>query len=91
MGFQIRSTPRGLDPAAIYGEVVRRYKDFVSPEEFFGNKYALWVDISTSDDDNIHGQGLKLQNTQDGVTLEINARPIGGRNHRQDQLLHLRR
>ena len=72
MGFQTRFTHKALIPAAIYGEVVRRYKDFVSPGEFFyGNKYALWVDMRTSDDNDIHGQGLKLQNTQDGVTLEI--------------------
>ena len=77
VGVNINGVPnkvysQGLDPAAIYGEVVRRYKDFVSPEKFFkDSKYALWVDLRTSDDDNIHGQGLKLVNTQDGVTLEI--------------------
>ena len=76
VGVNINGVPnkvysQGLDPPAIYGEVVRRYQNFVSPEKFFGNKYALWVDLRTSDDNNIHGQGLKLQNTQDGVTLEI--------------------
>ena len=62
---------QGLDPAAIYGEVTRRFQDFVSPTDFFKDKYALWVDMRTSDDNNIHGQGLKLVSTQDGVTLEI--------------------
>ena len=77
VGVNINGVPnkvysQGLDPPAIYGEVVRRYQNFVSPEKFFGeSKYALWVDLRTSDDNNIHGQGLKLQNTQDGVTLEI--------------------
>ena len=62
---------QGLDQAAIYGEVVRKFQDFVSPKDFFDNKYALWVDMRTTDDDGLHGQGLKLQNTQDGVTVEI--------------------
>ena len=62
---------QGLDPAAIYGEVTRRFQDFVSPTDFFKDKYALWVDMRTSDDNDIHGQGLKLVSTQDGVTLEI--------------------
>ena len=98
VGVNINGVPnkvysQGLDPPAIYGEVVRRYQNFVSPEKFFGeSKYALWVDLRTSDDNNIHGQGLKLQNTQDGVTLEIRThREYQCRKRRQDQLLHLRR
>ena len=63
---------QGLKPADIYKEVVRRFGDHISPAQFFhGNKYALWVDLRTSEDNDIHGQGLKLVSTQDGVTLEI--------------------
>ena len=61
----------GIKPADIYKEVVRRYGDFIAPEKFFKDKYALWVDMRTSEDNDIHGQGLKLVSTQDGVTLEI--------------------
>ena len=63
---------QGLKPADIYKEVVKRFGDHISPTQFFhGNKYALWIDLRTTDDNDIHGQGLKLVSTQDGVTLEI--------------------
>ena len=63
---------QGLKPNDIYKEVVRRFGDHVSPTQFFhGSKYALWVDLRTTEDNEIHGQGLKLVSTQDGVTLEI--------------------
>ena len=35
MEYPIRSTPRGWIQAAIYGEVVRKFQDFVSPERIF--------------------------------------------------------
>ena len=66
-GVNINGVPnkvysQGLDPPAIYREVVRSYQNFVSPEKLFGDsKYALWVDLRTSDDNKIHGQGLRLQ------------------------------
>ena len=63
---------QGLKPTDIYRDVVRRFGDHISPTQFFhGSKYALWVDLRTTEDNDIHGQGLKLVSTQDGVTLEI--------------------
>ena len=63
---------QGIKPPDIYKEVVKRFGDHISPTQFFnGNKYALWIDLRTSEDNDIHGQGLKLVSTQDGVTIEI--------------------
>lgn len=61
-----------MKPSDIYREVMEKYGDYVSPSQFFhGNKYALWVDLRTSKDSDIHGQGLKMVSIQDGVMLEI--------------------
>ena len=50
-------------------------------KEFYtGNKYALWIDLRTFPDNGIHGGGLTLNNTRDGIKLQINRkdRKIGG-------------
>lgn len=43
----------------------------VTVGEFLTSKYALWMDLRVTDDDQLHGSGLKLQNTSEGVTLHI--------------------
>ena len=43
----------------------------VSLGEFLTNKYALWIDLRTSDDDRLHGSGRRLENINDGITLQI--------------------
>ena len=44
----------------------------IKQKEFFtGNKFALWVDLKSYANDNIHGSGMLLKNTRDGVKLEI--------------------
>ena len=44
---------------------------------YTGNKYALWIDLRTFPDNEIHGGGLTLNYTRDGVKLEI-TRKVGG-------------
>ena len=41
------------------------------------NKFALWIDLRTHPDNDIHGGGFLLNNTRDGVTIEIR-RQTGG-------------
>ena len=54
------------------GEVVKDLQlSDVTLGEFLTNKYALWVDLRTSDDDKLHGSGRKLENINDGITLQI--------------------
>ena len=33
------------------------------------DKYALWLDLRTTEDNSLHGSGKKLQNTKDGIQL----------------------
>lgn len=42
-------------------------------EKYYGdeNHYALWLDLRTTEDNMLHGSGKALQNTKDGIQLEI--------------------
>ena len=39
--------------------------------EFLTSKYALWRDLRTSYEDKLHGSGRRLENINDGITLQI--------------------
>ena len=39
--------------------------------EFLTNKYALWLDLRTTDDDQLHGSGQRVENASEGVTIQI--------------------
>ena len=43
----------------------------VSLADFFTKKYALWLDLRTSDDDRLHGSGRRIENASEGVTIQI--------------------
>ena len=43
----------------------------VSVGEYFTTKYALWLDMRTSDDDSLHGSGRRIENASEGITLQI--------------------
>ena len=44
----------------------------IDSEEFYGNsKFALWLDLRSTEDGTLHGSGLRLVNTNDGVQLAI--------------------
>lgn len=68
--FFASSPIRKRDP-----EVARVVKDLgladVSLEEFLRSKYAFWLDLRTSDDDQLHGSGRRVVNTSEGITLQI--------------------
>ena len=36
-----------------------------------GDKYALWIDLRSTDFNNLHNSGYKLQNTKDGIQLHM--------------------
>ena len=46
-------------------------------EFYIGNKYALWIDLRTYPDNDIHAGGLTLNSTRNGVKHEIK-RKVGG-------------
>lgn len=43
----------------------------VSLEEFLTTKYALWLDMRSTDDDRLHGTGRRVENASEGITLQI--------------------
>ena len=43
----------------------------VSLEEYLVNKYALWLDFRTIDENELHGMGRRIQNASKGITLQI--------------------
>ena len=43
----------------------------VSLGEFLTTKYALWLDLRTTDDDQLHGTGRRIENASEGVTMQI--------------------
>ena len=38
---------------------------------YYTDKYALWLDFRTIDDNRLHGSGRALQNTSEGIRLQI--------------------
>ena len=39
--------------------------------EYLGNKYALWLDFRTIDENELHGMGRRIENASEGITLQI--------------------
>ena len=71
---------RGMIPTDLYKSILQHFTGDTSVKEkdFYTNdKFALWIDLRTHSDNNIHGSGLALRDTIDGVKLEIR-RTTGG-------------
>ena len=64
---------RGMIPSDFWSAIVGRMglTDNVTQEDFYESKFALWIDLRTYPDDSIHGNGLRFDDTKDGVKLEI--------------------
>ena len=43
----------------------------VNIASFYTDKYALWLDFRTIDDNRLHGSGRRLENTSEGIQLQI--------------------
>ena len=43
----------------------------LSVGEYLDNKYALWLDFRTTDENSLHGTGRRIENTSEGITLQI--------------------
>ena len=39
--------------------------------EYLVNKYALWLDFRTIDENELHGTGRRIKNVSEGITLQI--------------------
>ena len=43
----------------------------VNVGEYLTDKYALWLDFRTIDENSLHGTGRKIENASEGITLQI--------------------
>ena len=43
----------------------------VNIASYYINKYALWLDFRTIDDNRLHSSGRQLENTSEGIRLQI--------------------
>ena len=43
----------------------------MSVGEYLVNKYALWLDFRTIDENELHGMGRRIENASEGITLQI--------------------
>ena len=43
----------------------------VNIASYYTDKYALWLDFRTIDDSRLHGSGRRLENTSEGIRLQI--------------------
>ena len=77
-GVPNRLYSKGMIPSDLWESVKKRFgRDGVKEKDFYADKFALWVDMRTHPDNGIHGGGLALNNTQDGVKLEIKRKQSG--------------
>ena len=56
------------DAGAIHRDLQLHNVNLVS---YYTDKYALWLDFRTMDDNRLHGSGRRLENTSEGVRLQI--------------------
>ena len=74
----------GIVPADFWESLKKRFdtKDGEVKQIDFcaDNKFALWIDLRTHPDNDIHGGGFPLNNTRDGVKIEIRRQSSGSGN-----------
>ena len=51
--------------------VCTRTHVFLSLGEYLTNKYALWLDFRTADETPLHWMGKRIENTSEGIMLQI--------------------
>ena len=79
-GMPNRLFSKGMVPTDFWESIKRRMgsKGKVKEEDFYsGDKFGLWIDLRTFSDNGIHGGGLQVNTTRDGVKLAIK-RKTGG-------------
>ena len=40
-------------------------------EDYLTTKYALWIDLRSTDDNKLHGSGRRIENGSEGITIQI--------------------
>ena len=66
-----------------YDEIMKHFgaiqKDLqlhdINMASYYTDKYALWLDFRTTDDNILHGSGRRLENTSEGIQLQKTKEP----------------
>ena len=40
-------------------------------EKYFPTRFALWLDLRSTDDNTLHGSGRRIENASEGITIQI--------------------
>ena len=48
--------------------------------EYLTDKYVLWLDFRTIDENSLHGTGRRIENASEGITLQIEKKAESVRN-----------
>ena len=72
---------KGMMATDLWQSIIKRVglSDSIKEADFYTDKFALWIDLRTYPDNDIHGSGLYIHATRDGVTLEIKREKVGTR------------
>ena len=72
---------QGMKSRDMWEEVNRRFgkeNSSMTPSDFFaGDRFALFIDLRSMKDNELHGSGLRLVNTKEGVQLTLNRKTSG--------------
>ena len=73
---------KGMLKTDFWSAIVKKMgvTDNVAQKDFYSDKFALWVDLRTYQDKELHGSGLMLNSTKDGVKLELKRTTSGSGN-----------
>ena len=64
-----------------FDEIQKLFPDIdadVTIGEFLTSKYALCLDLRPSIDKTLHGSGIRLENTTEGLTIQLHRTPASG-------------
>ena len=40
-------------------------------KKYFTTRFALWLDLRSTDDNRLHGSGRRIENASEGITIQI--------------------
>ena len=68
----LKESPRGKQRDNDANEIQKHLQLYdLSLGEYLVNKYALWLDFRTIDENYLHGTGSHIENALEGITLQI--------------------
>ena len=53
------------------GAIQKDLQLHINIASYYTDKYALWLDFRIIDDNRLHGSGRQLENTSEGISLQI--------------------